>query len=138
MITHHTTVIRIADIAGVLIHQVLHLIPAVEHQHQRNDGELAAGTRRQVPLTAAGVGLDCLNKLSDIATLDSFPCSGIHFIGILIRRIVRKVAADDEEILIREIRLEHLSHPRQFLEVVRRNDDRHDGRHVAKSSLQER
>ena len=111
MIAHHAIMIRVADVTRVLVHQVLHLIAAVEHQHQRDDGELSAGTRRQIPFTAAGILLDGRNKLSYVTTLNSLPRLAIHLIGILIRRIVREVAADDEEVLVREIRLKRLCHP---------------------------
>ena len=51
---------------------------------------------------------------------------------------MREVAADDEEILVCEIRLQYIRQTLQFPEVVGRDDNRYDGRHLAKASLQER
>ena len=128
----------IINVSGVLVQQVLHLVAAVEHQHQRDDGELAAGTRRQVALAAAGIRLDGSNKLFHVAGLNGFARQRISLVGIVVRRIVREVAADDEEVFVGEIGLQHLSHALQLLVVVGGNDNRNDGRHIAQSPLQER
>ena len=85
-----------------------------------------------------GIGLDGSNELLYVATLHGLSRQRIHFAGILVGRIVGEVAADDKEIALCEIRLQHLSHPFKFPEIVGRDDDGHDGRHVTKTALQER
>ena len=95
----------IVDVARILVHQVLHLILVIEHQHQRNDGELAAGTRRQVPLSAPRIRIDGRNKRLYVTRLNGLARLGIHFAGILILRIVREVAADNKEVFVRKVRL---------------------------------
>ena len=52
---------------------------------------------------------------------------------------MREVAADDKQILVCEIGLQHIRYLLQFPEIVRRYDDGHDRRHgvLTKPSLQE-
>ena len=45
MIAHNATGVVAVYVARVLVQQMAHLVLAIEHQHQRDDGELAAGTR---------------------------------------------------------------------------------------------
>ena len=129
MIAHHAGRVVVVDVTRVLIQQVLHLILAVHHQHQRYDGQLATGTRRQVADATAGIGLNGGNELTDVAALDGFARFGVHRTGIAVRRIVREVAADDKEVLVGEIRFQCLRNLLQLLEVVGRYDDRYDGWH---------
>ena len=117
---------------------MLHLILAVEHQHQCDNGKLATGTRRQITFTATGIGLDDSDKLFHVTTRHSLTRLGIHLVSIFIRRIMGEVAADDEEILFCEPRLQHLGHPLQLREVVGGDDDGDDGWHFAQMPLQER
>ena len=76
--------IVIIDVTRVLIHQVLHLILVVEHQHQRNDGKLTTSTRLQIAFTTSCIGIDGRNKLLHVARLNGLARLGIHLIGILI------------------------------------------------------
>ena len=100
-----------ADVARVLIHQVPHLILVVEHQHQRDDGKLTARTRMQIAFTTLCIGIDGCNKLLHVARFDGLTCPCIHLTGIFIRRIVREIAANHKEILVRKVRLQRLRHP---------------------------
>ena len=84
----------IINIARVLIHQVFNIVLSIHHQHERNDGELAASTRSQISLAAISIGIDGGNKLFYIACFDGFASLGIHFVGIIIRWIMREIAAD--------------------------------------------
>ena len=76
--------VMIVDVARVLVHQVLHLVLVVEHQHQRDDGKLATGTRCQIPLATSCIGIDGRNKRLHVARLNSLTRLGIHLAGILI------------------------------------------------------
>ena len=136
MIPYHARIIA-ADVARVLIHQVLHLVLLVEHQHQCDDGKLAAGTRLQVPLTTSSIGIDGRNKLLHIACLNGLARPCIRLAGILIRGIVREVAANHKQILVRKIRLQYLRHPLQFLVVIGADNDRHNRRDLLIPPLQE-
>ena len=127
----------VVDVARILIHQAFDVIVSIEHQHQRDDGKLTTSTRVQIFLSTVGIGFDGGDELLHISSLNGFARPSIYFIGILILRIVGEVATDNEEILVIEIRLQHLCHPLQFLEVVSGNDDRNDGRHLFDSALQE-
>ena len=82
--------VLIVNIARVLVHQVLYLVLLVEHQHQRDDGELAAGTRCKVPLATPCIGIDGRNELLRVAAFYSLARPCIHLAGILIRRIGEK------------------------------------------------
>ena len=116
-------------ITRVLIQQVLHLIPTVEHEHQRDDGEPAAGACSQVAYAAAGVGFDGGNELLHVTAGHCLPRLCIYLASIGIRRIMREVATDDEEVFIVEPRLQHLGHSLQFGIVVGGDNNRYDGWH---------
>ena len=111
MIAHHAAMVVIVDVARVLIEQMPDLIAVVEHEHQRHDGKLSAGTCRQIPNAAFRIRLNGGNQLLQITTLNGFPRLGIHLAGILVTGIVGEVAAYDEEVFIREIGLQHLGYP---------------------------
>ena len=117
---------------------MLRLILTVKHQHQRDDGELATGTRRQIADTTMCIGIDGGNKLLHAAALHRLTRLSIHRTGITIRRIVREIATDDKEILVRKIRLQRLCHLLQLIKIISRNNNRYDGRHVLQPPLQER
>ena len=119
MIPHHAAMVVIVDITRVLIHQMLHLILAVKHQHQCDDGKLATGTCMQIAFAAPCIGINRCNKLLHVAAFYGLARLGIHLVGILIRRIVREVAANHKEVFVRKIRLQHLRHPLQFVVIVR-------------------
>ena len=76
------------NVARVLVHQVLHLILAVEHQHECDNWKCAASTRSQIALAAAGVGLEDGNKLLDVTAFDSFARFSVNLTGVNIRRVV--------------------------------------------------
>ena len=138
MIAHHTTMIVVINIARVLIQQMFHLVMMVHHQHQRHNGQFTTSTRCQIADTTIGILIDGGDKRLHIATLKGLARLGIHLAGILVRWIMRKVATHNEEVLVCEIWLQHLSHPFQFSEVVGRYNNRYDRRHLLKPSLQER
>ena len=138
MIADDTRMVVVVDIARILIEQMLDGVMWVEHQHQRDDGKLAAGAGGEVSHPAMGILLDSGNELFHFAALDGLSRLRIHFAGILVGGVVGEIAADDEEILFREIGFQHLSHPLQFREIVGGDDDRHDGRHRFECPLQER
>ena len=64
-----------------------------------------------------------MNTLQGLARL------GIHLAGIGIRRIVREVATDDEQVLVGKPGFQCLGHPLQLGEIVGGDDNRYDGRH---------
>ena len=131
--------VMIINIPRVLIQQVLHLEVAVlYHQHQRCYGQLPAGTRSKIADAAPGIFPQYRDKLLHIATLHRLTRPCIHLAGIVIRWIVREVAADDKHVFLSQIRLQHLCYPLQLAEVVSGNNDRHYGWNFAKASLQER
>ena len=117
---------------------MLHLIAAVEHEQKRDDGVLATSTRREVALAAAGIGLDGCDEAFYIAALHRLSRESIGLAGVVVGWIVREVAADDEEVLVVEVRLEHLSHSLQLRIVVGGDDDWNDGWHLVQPTLQER
>ena len=114
---------------------MLHLTRVVEHEHHRDDGELATGTRRQVADATTGIGLDGRDKLLHVTTRYGLTRLAIHLIGIVIRRIMGEVAADDKEIIVRKPGLQHLGHAFQFVEVVGGDDDGYDRWNLAQMPL---
>ena len=129
--------IVIVYIARVLIHQMLNIVLAIHHQHQRYDGKLTTCTCSKIALSAIGIGLDGGNKLIHIACFDGFARFGIHLAGIFVRWIMREIATDYEQIFVCKIWFQHIGHALKFVVVVGRNDDRHYWWHIAKSALKE-
>ena len=138
MVAHHPAVVVVVYIARVLIHDVLHGVVLVEHEHQCDDGQFAARTGCQVANAAVGIRLDDSHELFCAATLHGLACQGIHPVGIVVGRVVGEVAAHDKQVLVGEERLQRTGHALKLLVVVGRDDDRHDGRHLLESALQER
>ena len=99
MVAHHTVALA-ADIAGVLIEQVTDVVLFVAHDQEGDDGHLSAGTRREVALATATVFLDGGDEVTHTAALDGPLCTGVDLIGIVVRGVVREVAADDEEVVV--------------------------------------
>ena len=119
MIAYHPAKVVVVDIPGVLIQQMMHLVSVVHHQHQRGDGQFSAGAGGQIALAATGILFEHGDELLHVACLNGLACLAIHFIGILIRGIMREVAADDKQILVYEIGLQHIRYLLQFPEIVR-------------------
>ena len=108
---------------------MLHVVAAIlHHQQQRTNGQLATSTRSQIPHTTSGVFLQNGNKPRYVATLYSLACPGVHLAGILIRRIVREVATDNKQIILRQIWFQHIRYPLQLAEIVCRYDNRYNRR----------
>ena len=137
MVTHHTVFVTMLHVAGVLVEQMAHHLIPPHHEHQRDDGILTTRARGQVVLATACIALQHRDELLHIAALYGLACVAVHLHGILIRRIVREVAADDEEVVVVEIGLKRIGYAPQLRLAVGAHDDGHDKRHLGHLSLEE-
>ena len=135
MITYHALRIMIVYITRILIQQMLHLIIIVKHQHHRDNGKLTTSTRSKIGHSTFRVCLDGSNKPFYITTGNRLTRFLIHLTSILVSGIMRKVATDNEKIVVIEIRLQHLRHSFQLRIVIRRNDNGNDWRNIPESTL---
>ena len=88
------------------------------HQHKHDDGEQAAGAGGEVGYVRLDVFLHGVDEFPYVSALNGVGGAGIHLAGVVISWVVREVAADDEEVVLIEIRLEDFGYAFQFVEMV--------------------
>ena len=137
MITHYAVMTAILRIARIAVADMMYLdaLAVLRHHQQHGDGSFATGTGVQISDAEVLVLLQSFDKLQYTARLDGFARGSIHLLRILVRRIVREVTADYEEILLVEVRQQRFGYLLQFLPVLRSDDDGHDGRHLLETIL---
>ena len=139
MIADDAVFLSIFAIARIAIHDMLNVdtwFVGGETQ-QSVEPYSSASTSGKIADVFGFKALEYGGKHLYVSTLYGFARQVVNFVGIRVGRIVGEIAAEDEEVVGIEVRLEGLFQRNTFLNVVSGNDDGNDRRHFLQPVLQE-